>query len=391
MLTFLVLVLGLGPQNELKSFMNTPTPEYQWKPVKSQGEVHELELTSQKWQGFTWKHSLVVADPQKNEGGDVAILYITGDRVENKDLPFIKKFADMAKMPVATVFDVPNQPIYDAQEDALIAITFGKYIETGDPTWPLLFPMTKSALKAMDAVTEWSKGKIKRFVVTGASKRGWTTWLVGATGDKRVIGIAPMVIDMVNMPKQIAYQKESWGRYSNEINDYVETGLIQMMEMERGKKLIKMVDPYSYLDAITIPKLIVLGGNDQYWTVDAHRWYWNELKGQKLMRIVPNAGHNLNGGKEAAESVAFFAGSLQGRIPGGLPKLDNKQDRRWRANATWTAQSKDLWFHGSTWTSDGAAPRLEGATKQAGFSESIYEYQGLKASFTSTVTVGPLK
>ncbi len=40
-------------------------------------------------------------------------------------------------------------------------------------------------------------GKIEKFMVAGASKRGWTTWTTAAV-DKRVIAAIPIVMDMAN-------------------------------------------------------------------------------------------------------------------------------------------------------------------------------------------------
>ena len=142
---------------------------------------------------------------------------------------------------IAVVSQVPNQPLYDdLTEDALISYTLHNYRKDKDFSWPLLFPMVKSAVRSMDAVQAFSAENlnhtINRFLVSGASKRGWTTWLTGAN-DRRVEAIAPMVIDMLNMPKSISYHVEAWGDYSIQFEDYVNLGIAQDVDTPTEKSL----------------------------------------------------------------------------------------------------------------------------------------------------------
>lgn len=305
----LVALVALGSSTapkELYEYLSKSDAAYASTVQSSNDSECQISLTSQEWHGITWKHNILVRKPANPASKDTAILFITGDGPRAGDYTAINMATQLSKLPVAMLFDIPNQPLWDHREDDLIGHTFEQYLRTGDASWPLLFPMTKSAIRAMDAV-QAAMPNIKRFVVTGASKRGWTTWFVGAAGDKRVIAIAPMVIDNLNIPAQMPHQLELWGEYSIQIKDYTTRGLQQQLATPRGQQLVRMVDPYFYRSNIKVPTLIVKGGNDQYWTPDALNLYWSGLQQPKWVTTVPNAGHNLGDGVQAISAIAAFA------------------------------------------------------------------------------------
>ena len=309
---------------ELDAYLKTPDPTFHVEKGETKNGNVSLEMTSGGWHGTLWKHQILLREPKKLAAKGTGILYITGDGPTGGDFLTLSLVAEGTGMPVAMLFDVPNQPLFGGlREDDLIAHTFQKYLETGDASWPLLFPMTRAAIRAMDAVQARTKGTanpITRFVVCGASKRGWTTWLVGASGDKRVAGIAPMVYENLNLQAQMPHQLAVWGAYSPMIEDYTRRGLQAALQTPRGMKLGAMIDPYAYLSRVKMPALIIRGSNDPYWTVDALDQYKGGLKMPYWTLDVPNAGHDLKGGFMAAESIGAFARSVAGGTK--LPKVD---------------------------------------------------------------------
>jgi hypothetical protein len=68
---------------------------------------------------------------------------------------------------------------------------------------------------------------------------------------------------------------------------------------------MKIVDPYEYRDRLTLPKLIMNAGNDQFFVPDSSKFYWDDLEGPKWIRYIPNVGHGLDR-EEAYASMASF-------------------------------------------------------------------------------------
>ena len=302
--------MNINPAEALTAYVKREDGALRWdvkggtRPIGA--GIYEFALTSQIWQGGAWTHRMQLFVPHSNPATDTVLLYATtqGGQAETEMGVFLAEATGVA---CAFLYDIPNQPLCGGlYEDALIAHTLVQYLDTGDASWPLLFPMVKSVTRAMDALQAFSRersaeaapdaqkiGPFTRFFVTGASKRGWTSWLAAAA-DERVQAILPMVYDNLNLPAQMQHQMEVAGGFSQSIHDYTELNLQARMQTSEGRHLAQMIDPYTFRDHLTLPKLLINGANDSYWMTDALNLYWNDLPAPKHILYVPNAGHFLN-------------------------------------------------------------------------------------------------
>ncbi len=74
---------------------------------------------------------------------------------------------------------------------------------------------------------------------------------------------------------------------------------------------MEIVEPYSYLERLTMPKYLVNGAGDQFFLPDSWRFYLDKLEGPTYIRYVPNAGHGLNA--DAVRGItAFYHGIAAG-------------------------------------------------------------------------------
>ena len=303
----------------LHDYVKRPEPKFSWKQTSGQidhnlGTIYSLRLTSQEWKGIVWQHNLQVFVLAELIYPSTMLLVVSGgsnsSQPDKEDMELGLKLANLSGSACAVLSQVPNQPLYDGKgEDDLIAHTFEKYLELEDATWLLLLPMVNSAIKAMDAlqtfINQTLQVTIKDFVIMGASKRGWTSWLTAAV-DSRIKATMPIVIDTLNMPDQMKYQLEVWGSYSEEIGDYTVRGIQDHLGTEMGQNLVSIVDPYSYREQLTMPKLSVIGTNDNYWVLDAMNLYWDGLPDPKYVLYVPNSGHNLEDRERAISGLTGF-------------------------------------------------------------------------------------
>lgn len=370
---------AITPATALDAYLNNGDSIWSWE-VREQyqsgnTQAYSIMFISQKWQGILWKHELIVFVPEKITH-DGVLLFITGGsmvddipgfiRSDNGESIIMARIASENQAITALLRQIPNQPLFGGRnEDALISYTLHEFRKDGNYSWPLLFPMVKGAVRSMDVVQEFAKQQtgsvINRFVVSGASKRGWTAWLTGASKDLRVVAIAPMVIDILNMPATLADQQKDYN-YSEEIADYVNLEIPQAINSEFGNALLQMIDPYSYRTRLTMPKMIFMGTNDPYWTIDAVKHYINDIPGQNLLCYVANTGHNLGDRQKAFGSLnAFFDLTLNHKPYPDCKVILNEKNGEITLDVNisnaeplravlWTAESESRDFRKSKWS-----------------------------------------
>lgn len=311
--------------------------------VQTDVSVHTIQLTSQTWRSTadyrvdatgsaTWRHNMTMIVPDDVDFS-TALLFINGgsnfsgpfDPNSNDPLTqFVLQIAAATSSVLAIVEQVPNEPVTFADEtglrsrteDEIIAYTFDEFLKshaagTPDGTWPLLLPMVKSAVRAMDVVQSYNTAGIfdgqviQDFVVAGASKRGWTTWLTAAV-DSRVKAIAPVVIDVLNMDRQMEHHFRAYGYWAPAIYPYAQEQVFDRLvsNSAAAKALLAIVDPFEYRCRLDMPKFILNSAGDQFFLPDSSQWYLAQLPGENYVNYVPNTSHSLDGSVNITDNAS---------------------------------------------------------------------------------------
>lgn len=360
----------MDPQGVLQAFLASQIETASWKIVDRSDSRLEIRLHSQTWQGIEWQHDLLIHLPKTEIFPGIVVLEITGGDVNSLDVGRAQIASEALGAPVATLFHIPNQPLWDRVEDDLIAHTLEECLNTSDPTWPLLFPMVQAVQAAMDAIRA-HLGPNTRFILTGASKRGWTAWLAGLHLEG-VMAIAPRVYDNLNVPEQMAGQLRLWGDYSPKIDDYTRRSLQQTLDSPAGQAMARSIDPYTYLPGNNVPVFIHLGSHDEYWRPDASRFYWNEIEGPKAILVQPNEPHGIGDAAWDKPGLIESLRWLAAEKPLPVVSMELVDDEivfeiaaplhKWTA---YRSESPTSWFGTSVWQIAGTGDTGRGSIKPA--------------------------
>lgn len=296
-----------------------------------------VDLHSQTWRTAEevsdpeWRHWMRMCVPDQRRN-DLGLLVISGGARKAKAPGAVDGLVGLLAQQTGSVVIelpcVPNEPLVIDEsgegryEDDLIAQSWINAERTGDEAWVVQLAMVQSAVAAMDAVEGILKDRdldpLSGFIVTGASKRGWTTWLTAAV-DPRVKAIMPIVFDALNMRESLPHHFAAYGFWAPALNDYTRRGIPQATVLGEFAELQRIVDPWHYRQRLSMPKFVLNAAGDQYFLPDGSQFYIDGFEGRTRLRYIPNADHGLTSNPSAVSSLIAFHNAVASRAE--IPSL----------------------------------------------------------------------
>ena len=363
-------------QTPLDKYVHTVHPAFKWEvkaTIPGEGyTTYAIRFVSQHWltteevNETEWWHWLTVTVPDGVKSNTSMLFIGGGNRQRNTpDKPdaMMLQAALATQTVTAALHGVPNQkltfkndPFGPREEDEIISYGWRKFLEGGaqekDAIWLARLPMTTAAVRALDVLQQFSQQqlpvKLEQFVISGASKRGWTTWTTGAV-DKRVIGIAPIVIDLLNLQPSFQHHWRAYGRWAPAVEDYDREGIMEWQGSKEYAKMLQWVEPFAYRDRLIMPKMIINATGDQFFLPDSWQYYWKELKGEKHLRYVPNSEHSMRQTDAVESLISFYQYLVDGRprpefdfsVEGDQLKITTQQGFKPASIQLWSVNNPD--------------------------------------------------
>ncbi|QGH61375.1 PhoPQ-activated protein PqaA family protein [Serratia proteamaculans] len=312
--------------------------------------LQRYNLNSQAWspQGVVsperWQNGVDIYVPDSARENNALVVINNGSNNNGSGSPVaptnfseeeLTRIAVATRTVVISVSNVPNQVLsYQGvttplAEDDSVAYSWKLFI--GDTqkyqNASLHIPMAASVSQAFRlAKKELAQHNINKFIVAGASKRGWAAWLT-ALSDPDVDAVVPFVMDLLDTKKSLEHMYQSYGKnWPVAFYPYYKQGVDQQIGTDEFASLMTLEDPLTYLntdmgDRLKIDKYIINASGDDFYVPDNSHFYYGQLPGSKSLRVVPNSSHN--GILAVAEqSLITFVNRFQGQQ--NLPEITEK-------------------------------------------------------------------
>ncbi len=283
--------------------------------------LQRYSLNSQAWspQGVVsperWQNGMDIYIPDSARENNALVIINNGSNNNGSGSPVaptnfseeeLIRIAVATRTVVISVSNVPNQVLsYQGVTTPLAeddSVAYSRKLFIGDAqkyqNASLHIPMAASVSQAFRlAKKELAQHNITKFIVAGASKRGWAAWLT-ALSDPDVAAVVPFVMDLLDTKKSLEHMYQSYGKnWPVAFYPYYKQGVDQQIDTNEFASLMALEDPLTYLntdmgDRLKIDKYIINASGDDFYVPDNSHFYYDQLPGSKSLRVVPNSSHN---------------------------------------------------------------------------------------------------
>ena len=153
----------------------------------------------------------------------------------------------------------------------------------------------------------------------------------------------------------IIYDFSDWyqnnGAWSFALEPYFSENLTNYFDDPVFDKMASIIDPYSYRDRLTMPKMVISSTGDEFFAPDDSYAYFDGLpEGTTYLRLLPNAEHSMIppqglSSPSIAHGIRSFYMAVQKKFK--LPELKwiKKVDKEGYASGKTTLKSLDYPRH----------------------------------------------
>ena len=184
---------------------------------------------------------------------------------------------------------------------------FGSIAKEPQEQWP--YHAVAAVIRAHSLVRSFDEVDAERTAVTGISWGGYLTCIVAGV-DSRFKAAVP-VYGCGHLQENSAW-----------------TDRLNKMPAEQRERWTQLWDPKQYLPSVSMPILFVNGTNDFAYPLDSYMKSFDDVRGEKEIRVTVNMPHGHPPGWEPKEIALFVQEALQKEdilTKPGEPKLEGKE------------------------------------------------------------------
>ncbi|CAI5935565.1 unnamed protein product, partial [Closterium sp. NIES-64] len=153
---------------------------------------------------------------------------------------------------------------------------------------------------------------VEGFVAIGVSKRAGMSYFAAAL-DKRVVAFITYGYDLLNLVPNLQHMHDSLGGWPILLKFNSEYNISQRLHSNQYRKAAEVIDPYTLIDRMDMPKLLISASNDEFFLIDDSYYFMKDMPQPTQLKIVPNLYHMViqNSFWAYDASISFFSTILE--------------------------------------------------------------------------------